>query len=431
MATEINATTAQAQVGWRRFGPFKSSGGNFYTVATPSLAGGDAAELACFKSSDGSSWTEQDSSNRPNGERNTNISVNAVQYLDAEQDGDNIHVVFSAHAAGVTDDHFICYARFSMSSDAWQAVDSTNTEYYINTVDNNSGDVEANPRVAIGVRSDGDVIVAYNGTRTASKGNDYSRAYYARLESGTWTTDVSCGVGTNADEVIHGLTVEVASGTDLARIYLNDGSGNGFRKLTSANVLDSSKTVTGWGGYGTLTWYPLDTSNDTLGIATVATTYASGSYNTAASYALVGGDSSIEYHTTNGDIDQAETSGLAAVAYDATNECAWLLSRDATTGGRNLVKCDLAVSAAQNSTWSLESAVTSSGEATNTCYSLLVDGTTLRYLYTDTDGDIWYEEYSLGAAATLASVNGVTWANVSNVGGVAKASIAAVNGISV
>jgi len=108
------------------------------------------------------------------------ITVGAeVKSMWAVLDGASIHIATHHGQAGNHDDDEckVEYHKFSTSSDSWELV----RDCVSNKEERASDDVLA---CSIGVRSDGDVIVLYVG----HSNND--EVYYARKESGVWTSDI-------------------------------------------------------------------------------------------------------------------------------------------------------------------------------------------------------------------------------------------------
>ena len=199
--------------------PFVSSGGNVYVFGRSSTAG----EIKAVKA------TDPTSSFSGVGTDFATTSGNSINSIDAYQVGDNIHVVTSDGPSTATD---LRYHIFSMSSDSW----TTTNELIKDNATPVSAASQSN--IQLSVRSDGDVIVLYNGSSAASMGTDYERVYYARRESGSWTIDVAVDNG-GAD---HWYSSGVVIGSsDRMHFFLinNDLSAIFQRTLTSANALQT------------------------------------------------------------------------------------------------------------------------------------------------------------------------------------------------
>lgn len=94
----------------------------------------------------------------------------------------------------------------------------------------------------LALRSDGDVIFVYSGEGYGSASTSV-RAYYARRESGSWTTGLDINPGTG-DE--HGLTCILGS-NDRVHILLSVTNATYHRTLLSDNSWGHVAASTGWG----------------------------------------------------------------------------------------------------------------------------------------------------------------------------------------
>jgi hypothetical protein len=212
------STTFGASLGFS--GPFLSSGGNVYVI-TISNTGGD--DLRAYKATDPtSSFTAV----------GTDVSVtsgDAIQGVSIVQSGDNLHVVSVDGSAANKD---LRYHVFSMSSDSW----TTSNELIKDNATPVTGFVPY--PVSISIRSDGDVIVLYNGSSVANMGNDRERVVYARREAGVWTIDVAVDNG-GATNWIAGAVV-IGSSDRMHFFFVDDGASDAYqRALTSANSLQA------------------------------------------------------------------------------------------------------------------------------------------------------------------------------------------------
>lgn len=147
-------------------GPFRSSGGDFYFVSRAIISN----VISVFKNDHPgtNSWVAQDVANDPD--------VTPL-YIHCYQVGDTLHI-----ASADSIDPYYHYHTFSMSSDTWGITD----EDLGTSID----DVPHEWMCAITVRSDGDVIVLYNGDTDKVHGAEYDRVDYARRESSSWTTNI-------------------------------------------------------------------------------------------------------------------------------------------------------------------------------------------------------------------------------------------------
>ena len=124
--------------------PFKSSAGNFYAVvrATSGIEAGRAVDV--FKASDPSvSWAVQDPGNNP-----VLGPSDKFNQITAVQEGDLLHIATRVTGGSYT------YHTFNMADDTWGVVNEL-----IETPTN----LPTQFWISIAVRSDGDVVVVYNG----------------------------------------------------------------------------------------------------------------------------------------------------------------------------------------------------------------------------------------------------------------------------
>ncbi len=151
-----------------RIGPFSDSNGNIYCVLETS-----STTVDVYKTSNpsGGSWTQQDTANNPSG-------LSSVERISARIVGGN-----TIHIALKTDDQ-IRYYTFHTSAnasnpDTWQinelAEDPTNNSTTFFNCD-------------ISVRSNGHVVIMYDGDLDKIMGTDYHRVDYAkRTGTATWS----------------------------------------------------------------------------------------------------------------------------------------------------------------------------------------------------------------------------------------------------
>ena len=149
--------------------PYKSSAGNFYSVVRA-----DADELDVYKATDPTdSWTVQGTGP---------VHAGTILGFASVQDGDTIHIIAWSSAAYE-------YYTFKMDTDAWdvdQAIE---------------GSIDAAQMWgSIGVRSDGTIVVCYNGATDASMGDNKER--------------VDINIGSNANPPVWGGPVSLDNGGD-------------------------------------------------------------------------------------------------------------------------------------------------------------------------------------------------------------------------
>lgn len=206
--------------------------GNIKWITKPFIAGGNVYVfgkgtttnlLRAFKA------TDPTSSFSNVGTDVTMTSTQAILGIDAVQSGNEIHVVTIDGATTTEVD--LRYHVFNTSSDTW----TTSNETILDDYDLVS--TAAGAHVAVGIRSDGDVIVLYNGPLVASGGNR-ERVYYARRESGSWTVDIEVGNGGATSWYAGGVVP--GSSDRMHFFFLDDGANDAYQRcLTSANALET------------------------------------------------------------------------------------------------------------------------------------------------------------------------------------------------
>jgi hypothetical protein len=161
-------------------GPFVDGNDNIYVVCE---------NLSVYKAGSNplvDSWTAQDTSNEPTSDTTAGVG--------SWQDGTKIHIVHWDATSGQ-----FRYSVFRTSddtnNDTWGTIDQT---------------IEApidpgTARCAITIRSDGDIIVGYNGDKDKIHGTSYDRVDYAREEGSGWN-DVGISLGAVDQEVTQQLT---------------------------------------------------------------------------------------------------------------------------------------------------------------------------------------------------------------------------------
>jgi len=159
LPTTIQST---AQVGGF-YPPRKSSGGSFYAVSI------NGTGVDVFKATDPtSSWAIQDAANNPV----LGVIANVVSQY---QDGDVLHIA-TAEVSGANQNYR--YHTFNMATDAWVI-----TNEVIETI---TTFLPLNQWISISVRSDGDVVVAYNGASETVHGAQKERIDLNVRTGGTW-----------------------------------------------------------------------------------------------------------------------------------------------------------------------------------------------------------------------------------------------------
>ena len=200
--------------------PFKSSGGAFYIIVLESTGGTPEA----YKATDPtSSFSAVDTSGNPT-DTPTSMWVYPVS--------DVLHVLTMSVSgqAGTVE-----YHTFDMSTDTWGTTDQAVASI---------SDVGDNVAVAcsIGVRSDGDIVVLYQGESDKDMGTDYSHVVYDVSTNGGSTWAGATLVDPDVDETNYTGAVIVMGASDRAHFFYYDRTNFDFyhRSLSSADSLDNN-----------------------------------------------------------------------------------------------------------------------------------------------------------------------------------------------
>lgn len=290
--------------------PFLSSGGNVYVLGIHDT---DVDLVRAFKA------TDPTSSFSNVGTDFSLTSTNPATKIHAVQSGDNLHVVtVDAAAASAVD---IRYHVFSMSSDSW-----TTTNETVKNDASYTGLTGYSLTASISIRSDGDIIVLYNGSTAASMGTDYNRVKYARKEGSTWTIDVAVdnagATNWSAMEVLRGSS-------DRMHFLFQDANAPAAyqRSLTSTNTLQTfpSSYSTSINGSPT-TMVQIGTSYDSSGTQKVRYPLIMSTANTIESVKFDSADTPTV--TTDADITGAtgaNVSNLFRASFAADGTTLWHL----------------------------------------------------------------------------------------------------------
>jgi hypothetical protein len=207
-------------------GPFMSSAGNVYVFGRSDAA---TDTLRAIKATDPtSSFSAVGSDQDP-----YNLFLRGVS---AHQVGDVIHIIGNFHSSESAVSYR--YLTFNMATDAWVISEDIETGLDITPASNT--DPSLYPDIT--VRSDGDVIVVYNGETDAIKGTSYARIKYARREGGTWTTNIAVDAGGQLDYSFSRTTLGL---DDRVHIFWRQLEKTSLfhRTLSSANVLQAGSEL--------------------------------------------------------------------------------------------------------------------------------------------------------------------------------------------
>jgi len=202
-------------------GPFLS-GGNFYTVLLDST---DESLVEVHKATDPtSSFSEQDSANKPN-------TTDDIRSMWVHQEGTDLHIVHGENDGTTTARYG--YSVFHMATDLWDGtIVNEEIEASVTTV------ATSQVSCSISVRSDGDVVVLYNGAIDTVHGAPRQRVDYRRREGGTWSSAIAVD---NAAEFNWFGSVIVRGSSDRMHFFFkNDTQDDAYqRTLTSGNSLEA------------------------------------------------------------------------------------------------------------------------------------------------------------------------------------------------
>lgn len=206
-------------------GPFKAPNQAIYVVLLDST---DVDQIEVYKATDPtSSFAIQDAANGP--DTASGISVRSFWcYIS----GSEIHIAEAETTSGGID---MSYHVFDTASDTW-----TTTNETIENIKN----VSQSRSASIAVRSDGDVIVLYNGDTDSDMGQPFERVDYARKEGSTWTFGIDVGGTSPAAENRHGSVLVRGSADNMHFFWTNHEVTNEFqaRSLSGTNSLSTTRT---------------------------------------------------------------------------------------------------------------------------------------------------------------------------------------------
>lgn len=216
-------TSIATGVGFLGCPPCLASNGNLYVIGSGS--GADVGKIKAFKTSDGASWSEVDSANRPT------TDGNGVNSSAGCQVGDVAHVILKTTINGCF------YSQFNMATDAWSI-------HPAETV--GLGGTTNISALMMTVRSNSDVIVTYNGATQRIMGTDYSRVYWARRVSGVWTVNVSIDGNTSDQTNYTNGGIAGPDASDRVYAFFGVSASTGYiNTIRSANTLSGRSTITG------------------------------------------------------------------------------------------------------------------------------------------------------------------------------------------
>ena len=207
-------------------GPFKSSGGAFYTL----LRRNGTSGLGGWKATDPTdSFTEQDTGNRPA------FGIGGLRSVWLTQDGDDLHSVSQVAARDVW------YARFDMANDIWDAIDgASDRDIEIESITTPDDGPGANA-CSIAVESTGsDIVVAYQGDPDMVAGTEYARIDANRSDDSGATWGGPIAIDNAGADHWTGPVIVLGSSDRFHIFFKNDDLNDAFqRRLGSDDSLET------------------------------------------------------------------------------------------------------------------------------------------------------------------------------------------------
>lgn len=210
-------------------GPFRSSGGSFYTILRNNEAGGGDDNISAHKATDpASSFSEQDVSNGP-------AAGADIASIWVHQSSDLLNVVYQ-EVAGSNDVYF---SQFNMAADAWVDLGTSDFDIQIESIP--SGPI-ANA-CSIGTRSDSDIVVVYQGDSEMLMGTEYERIDHniSTDDGATWAGPVSIDNGATGGNKHWTGCVIVPGSSDRMHVFFKDDTNNDAyqRRINSDDSLET------------------------------------------------------------------------------------------------------------------------------------------------------------------------------------------------
>jgi len=205
-------------------GPYISSAGNVYVF------GQDASDVNIIRACKATDPTTSFSSSASFGP-----GLGTASSLSADQVADVIHFAATFANSGTT--QATRYFTFNMATDTYTDKASATTNVNSQT---SAGTQQFG--CSIKVRSNGNAVLHYNGTRVANMGNSYAQTYYREWTGAAFGTEVQVSAGGQVDFT----TPETLLGASdrVQFLFLNATAATGVqRALTSANALQTANTA--------------------------------------------------------------------------------------------------------------------------------------------------------------------------------------------
>jgi len=220
-------------------GPFIDGNSNVYTFLLDST---NTHEIEAHKATDPpSSFSEQDSANKP-----TSGSGTPKRTFWMFQNGDTVHII-SDHPGLLNNVRYHTFrtSDHATNADTWGVIDEV-----IESVNDESASNEVS--CSIVARSDGTVVVIYNGDEDSVMGNPYARVdYNIRSTVPAWGGPVTLVADEKAEVDWFG-SVAVLGASDKTHFFFTSTTNAAVyhRSLTSGDSLNSLETVDSSAGAG-------------------------------------------------------------------------------------------------------------------------------------------------------------------------------------
>lgn len=214
-------------------GPFKKTDEEKYFVLLRNKTNEGQLEMY-WSTAPATSFAEADAANAPTAHGN-------VLSLYVSQNGDDLHIAIGSDNAG-SENYRVEYARFDMSAGtngAWQTVTGSAK---IQTVNPTYSDGPTDQSVCSGSRSNGDILISYNGETQLNNSVEYTRPYIRVSDDGgdTWGSEQQ--ISADTQDHIESPFFTVVQAADRAHIFYLDADNNDmhYQLFTSSDTLGAS-----------------------------------------------------------------------------------------------------------------------------------------------------------------------------------------------
>lgn len=364
------------------------SGGNYYMVAVRDngASPNDAMVLKTSDPTTADNWTAQDTANEP-----TPMALGAgdEEYIAvaSRQEGTTMHIVLMTQRIG-NDDYGIQYVAFNMSTDTWGTEVDVHDMGGVYTA---TGAGSAGLHFDIDVRSDGDLVIVYQGPTESIMGSGYGRIYETHYEGTSWSTPQQLDTG--GEERFVAPAMAINQTTDRCHMVwsnLTTTPTHLYRTLSSTNSLstEQSTSISGFGGSTTV--YCAAAINSSKVVFHISET----SQNNDVRFLEAPSDGSA-YPTQYTSATPTDAQGWPDLVWDSTDSLLHLIYRDANNDMARVTydPSDNSITAETD-----PGPTTYSGQSTNkaTIFSQVIS---IGFRKTDWE----YEEIDVGSGAVQAS----------------------------